>query len=184
MQLSRKEVFEAYIVSTFNSASSFICKAANSALNGLLTIDCWSASICVPILEISRNVLDERRKPKSIPIGTLNTVEASKSSESLLSIVRWIHNISVVIGSDEIGIHTTTSDNEAPVAMACDLLTNDVGYVSCAVLTLDLCVNYVFKPDKTWKKHMEHVNKVTSYLIFNINAMILLLKKRLQSGVT
>ena len=53
----------------------------------------------------------------------------------------------LIVGSDDIRVHTATTDNEPATALAVDLFTNYVGSVRCIVHTLSLAVNEVSRAE-------------------------------------
>lgn len=114
----------------------------------------------------------------------LNTGTSSKSSQQFLSIVTELLKHNVVIGSEQISIHTITSYNEASVALACDLLTNYVDSVLCVVQKLALCVKDVFTDGSSWEKCMDHVNKANSFFKYHGKAKILFIEKQKAIEVT
>ena len=84
-------------------------------------------------------------------------------------------NLTVV--SDDICVHTETTDNEPATALALDLFTNYLGSVRCIAHTLALAVNDGFKRGIQWLKYMDTVNVVTSYFNHNQKSIMLLRKK-------
>ena len=61
-------------------------------------------------------------------------------------------NNNLIVVSDNIRVHTATTDNEPAAALSVDLFTNFVGSVRCAAHTLALAVNYFFKTGTQWQK--------------------------------
>lgn len=184
MLFSSKETFESFLIPTYKSICRFLRREATSASVGCITLDGWSAALGSPVLGVTWHFVDDDWRLRCIPISALNTGTASKSGEQLRCIVNEIMSESEIIGSDAIRIHTVTSDNEASVKLACDLLTNYVGSVRCVVHTLALCVNGVFEAGKPWQNYLNHVNKVTKYFNYHSKAAILLKQKQIDSGVT
>lgn len=101
-------------------------------------MDGWSASLGAPILGMTWHFTDDTCNLHNVPACALNTGTASKSSEQLRCIVQEQLKESMIIGSSKIRVHTITSDNQAAVALAVDLLTNYVGSVRCVVHTIAL----------------------------------------------
>lgn len=184
MQQSSKDAIESHFHLVYSSICAILRKQCTSALTGNLTIDGWSAALNAPILGITWKFNDDAWRLKCIPVCMLNTGTASKSGEQVCSIVTEVLKQNLVIGSEKISIHTITSDNEASVALACDLLTNYVGSVRCVVHTLALCVNDVFTDGTTWQTYMDHVNKVTSYFNYHAKSNVLFIEKQRAAGVT
>lgn len=69
-----------------------------------------------------------------------------------------------IIGSNRMKVFAATSANEAAAVLGVDLLTNFVGTVRCVVQTLALFVRAVFKIDNSWKRYLNPVNNILSYL--------------------
>ena len=153
-----------------------------------MTLDGWSEALGAPFLAITWNYIDvdidDAWRLRSVPIAILNTRSASESGEQLRCIVDEVLRHSNIVGSDSLRIHTITSDNQASVKIACDLLTNHVGSVRCVVHTLALCVNDAFKEGEPWQLYLEHVNKVTYYFNYHAKANFLLKEMQSESGVT
>ena len=184
MKYSSKDVFEKYLVPTYQSVCAILKREATAASTGCITLDGWSAALGAPILGVTWHFVDNAWRLRSIPIAMLNTGAASKSGEQLRCIVTEVLKESEIVGSETIRMHTVTSDNEPAVKLACDLLTNYVGSVRCVVHSLALCVNDVFKEGRPWQKYLDHVNKVTTYFNFHSKANVLLKQKQVDSGVT
>lgn len=119
-----------------------------------------------------------------VPIATLNMGMVSKTGQQLRCIIQEILEQNTIVGSDDVRVHTATNDNEASTALAVDLLTNFVGSVRCVVHTLALAVSDVFETGTVWKKHFDHVNKVTTYCNHHQKAAQLLAQKQAEEGVT
>lgn len=113
----------------------------------------------------------------------LTTVVASKSDEKLCSIATEVLRNSMEIGLDEISIITNKSDNEASVALSCDLLANVLGSVRCVVYMLSVSVNEFFSEDSPWQIYINNINKVISYVNYHATAIILFIEKRKSSAV-
>lgn len=184
MQFSSKEPVERYLIPTFTEVCKMLASQATSSMTGSITVDGWSAALGCPILGMTWHFIDDNWRMKSIPIAMLNTGTASKSAEQLRSIMEEIIRDNSIIGADCIRVHAVTSDNEAAVALSCDLLTNFVGSVRCVVHTIALAVNDVFKDGTPWQLYMEHVNKVTTYFNQHKKATILLMEKEASTGIT
>lgn len=184
LQYSSHEPIESHLYVVYKAVCNLLKGQCESAHVGNITLDGWSAALGTPILGITWNFIDSSWCLKCIPICMLNTGTASKSAEQLRSIVTELLKQSMIVGSDNIRIHTATSDNEPAVGLACDLFTNFSGSVRCVVHTLALCVNDVFTTTSPWKAYMTHINKVTSYFNFHTKANLLFLEKQRKAGVT
>lgn len=161
-----------------------LASQATSSMTGSITVDGWSSVLGCPILGMTWHLIEDNWRMKSIPVAMLNTGTASKSAEQLHSIMEEIIGDNIIIGADCIRVHAVTSDNEAAVAMSCDLLTNFVGSVRCVVHTIALAVNDVFEDGTPWQLYMDHVNRVTTYFNQHKKATILLLEKEAGIGIT
>lgn len=76
-------------------------KKVTSALIGCLTLDGCSAALGVTIPGITWHFVDDNWRLKSVLIGTLNTGEASKSTEQLCYIVGEVMKNYVIFGSEK-----------------------------------------------------------------------------------
>ena len=90
-----------------------------------------------------------------------------------------------IVRSNNVNLFAATSDNEAAIALAVDLMTNFVGSVMCIVHTLALAVNDVFKDEESqWSVALQYVNYVTTYFNQHPAACQLLVRKQLQRGIS
>ena len=185
MQPSSKEAIESHLHLVYSAVCGLLKQSCTSAVTGSISLDGWSAALGTPILGVTWSFIDDAWRLRSVPISMLNIGGVPKTAEQLRSIVTEILKHSLVVGSENIRIHTITSDNEPATALACDLLTNFVGSVRCVVHSLALCVNDVFAEGSAWQQYMNHVNKITSYLNYHSRANVMLLERQKQSdGIT
>lgn len=85
---------------------------------------CATTGLGAPILGITWHYIDSNWNRKSVPNTTLHTGAASKSGEKVRSIVEKFLDNNDIIGSENISIHTITSEDEPSMALGVDLLTN------------------------------------------------------------
>ena len=83
-----------------------------------------------------------------MPVATLNMGMVSKTGQQLRCIIHEILEQNPIVGSDDVRVHTATSDNEESTALGVDLLTNCVGSVRCVGHTLALAVMTFWKPEQ------------------------------------
>lgn len=113
------------------------------AKTGCITVDRWSAALGAPVLGIIWHYIDSDWSTRCVPVEPLNMVMSSKTGQQLRCIAQEILEQNPIVGSDEIRVHTATSNNEAETAVY--LLTNHFGSVRCVFHMLALAVNVVFE---------------------------------------
>lgn len=151
IQLSSKTPLERKIVSTYNAVCSLLRASENAERSGCLMLDGWIAALQAPVLGITWNFIDERRRFKCLSLTTLNTHTDCNSSDKLRSIFQGVLESNMIVGSNGKCVHHITSDKEPSVALAVDLLANYVGSVRCLVHTLALPVDEVIETYTPWK---------------------------------
>lgn len=137
------KAIDVYLHVVYSAVCSIFRNQSTSALTGILTLDGRSSTLGAPILRITRLVIENSLRMKSIRIGMLSTGVPSKCAEQSRCVVTEVIKNSMT-RSDEISISTIPNDNEAAVSLAGDLLTNLFCSVKCVVHTLGLCVNFEF----------------------------------------
>lgn len=95
-------------------------------MTGCMKFNGWSAALGAPILRVTWHNVDENRTLKCIPIAAVNTGTRQRSGKQLCSLLEDIVQHNIIIGSEDIRIHTVTTDNEPATCLAVDLMTNYV----------------------------------------------------------
>lgn len=184
VQFSSKSPLDNYLLPTYEAACKMLRSLTSRAMTGCITFDGWSAALGAPILGVTWHFVDTDWRLRCIPIAALNLGDAAKKGKALCALIESVMSNNIIVGSDNIRVHTATTDNEPATALAVDLFTNYVGSVRCAAHTLALAVNDVFQTGTQWQKYMDTVNSVTSYFNQNQKAYMLFRKKQRQRGVT
>lgn len=179
-----KYPIDSHMVETYEAVCNLLKTSTTIATTGCMTFDGWSSAQHAPILGVTWHYIDATWKLQCIPVASVNIGDASKSSNQLCAILEDVVKHNMIIGSDNISIHTVTTDNESATALAADLMTNFVGSVRCVVHTIALVVNDVFTADSNWQKYLDIVNETTTFFNHHPKELMFLRKLQVKSGVT
>ena len=184
LQFTSSDVTERTLFDTYAAICRIRRSSVTNARTRCITVDGWSAALGTPMLRMTWHCIDSQWNMYCVLVATLNIGMASQTGQQLRCIIQEILEQNPIVRSNDVRVHTATSDNEAAIALAVYLLTNDVCSVRCVVHTLALAINDIFETGTVWKKYLDHVNKVTSYFNHHQKAVQLSAQKQVEEGVT
>lgn len=148
------------------------------AQSGSLSIEIWMDVLDTPIKRITWNFIDDYWRLKCIMTWIFNKQTDHTSTEKVLSILNEVLDISLVIVSEHLKIHTITRDNKISSPRFLNALKNLVGSPFCVANTLASSVNEFFTYTSVSNNVLVHTRKITTYFTFQAIENFCWLKNR------
>jgi hypothetical protein len=132
----------------YAAVEDLTCQTSAIAKVGSIAVDGWSSAMSLPIMGMTVSFVDASWQVRTIPLGLLNLEDLEKTSANQASVMSAMLRSSKRL-DDSFIVHTGISDNEASIAGAVEIVTNNSGALRCLVHTLSL----IMKADVLVKRH-------------------------------